>query len=390
MTPERMTILEEMMQKELRDTNNNINGSLTHPFTNTTTTTTSTATTTTTTYERSHNNHSNIMMKNQKLHIARTLPYLRAVNTLHHETKHKNEAQRKHKVQQQQLQKKQKKQMQGKETEMNSSSSSSNVVVEGEKSLFVSTMRALLMLLYYILFCRFLLAILIYRNTRRNHRSGSGMVHNTNTTTHPDIGNPRSFWEIFRTIPIRTRRQSVGPGRDGRTPTTTTRLLQQLQLIAFIHQFNQRRIDNGLEPIQDVESLSMILSNRDFNPSDYESLLALQEQNGGGQTGNSHIVGATEDEIHRCPSKVLTENDPEIVSGGSRRRRRTLNNHHHLDHNHEEDCKKCVICLEDYQVRDEIRILPCQHSFHVSCIDPWLRLNASCPICKRNIVESLE
>lgn len=43
----------------------------------------------------------------------------------------------------------------------------------------------------------------------------------------------------------------------------------------------------------------------------------------------------------------------------------------------------CSICLGDYRNGDVLRLLPdCGHVFHVGCIDPWLRLNPSCPVCR--------
>ncbi|XP_078428358.1 RING/U-box superfamily protein [Wolffia australiana] len=42
----------------------------------------------------------------------------------------------------------------------------------------------------------------------------------------------------------------------------------------------------------------------------------------------------------------------------------------------------CSVCLEQVNAGDLIRTLPCLHQFHVSCIDPWLRQQGTCPICK--------
>ncbi|KAM7509459.1 hypothetical protein LguiA_019912 [Lonicera macranthoides] len=45
----------------------------------------------------------------------------------------------------------------------------------------------------------------------------------------------------------------------------------------------------------------------------------------------------------------------------------------------------CCICLARYTDNDELRELPCSHFFHTECVDKWLKINASCPLCKFEI-----
>ncbi|OIT30486.1 PREDICTED: E3 ubiquitin-protein ligase At1g63170-like [Nicotiana attenuata] len=45
----------------------------------------------------------------------------------------------------------------------------------------------------------------------------------------------------------------------------------------------------------------------------------------------------------------------------------------------------CCICLTKYEDNDELRELPCSHFFHTQCVDKWLKINASCPLCKSEI-----
>ncbi|KAL1830317.1 hypothetical protein ACET3Z_008729 [Daucus carota] len=45
----------------------------------------------------------------------------------------------------------------------------------------------------------------------------------------------------------------------------------------------------------------------------------------------------------------------------------------------------CAICLGEYKDAEMLRMLPdCGHFFHLTCVDEWLRLNASCPVCRNS------
>ncbi|XP_021761630.1 RING-H2 finger protein ATL57-like [Chenopodium quinoa] len=47
------------------------------------------------------------------------------------------------------------------------------------------------------------------------------------------------------------------------------------------------------------------------------------------------------------------------------------------------DDDKCSICLTEYLAGDTLKILPeCLHRFHVDCIDLWLSVESTCPICR--------
>jgi hypothetical protein len=46
----------------------------------------------------------------------------------------------------------------------------------------------------------------------------------------------------------------------------------------------------------------------------------------------------------------------------------------------------CSICLDEYEIHDKIRILPCHHTFHSKCVGRWLsERSAVCPLCKENL-----
>ena len=66
------------------------------------------------------------------------------------------------------------------------------------------------------------------------------------------------------------------------------------------------------------------------------------------------------------------ESYPKIVLGESRRLPKP-------------DDNTCSICLSEYRPKETLKSIPeCQHCFHAECIDEWLHLNASCPICRNS------
>ncbi|KAM8898224.1 RING finger protein 150 isoform 1-T1 [Spinachia spinachia] len=59
------------------------------------------------------------------------------------------------------------------------------------------------------------------------------------------------------------------------------------------------------------------------------------------------------------------------------------------DQETEGDFDNCAVCIEGYKANDVVRILPCRHLFHKSCVDPWLLDHRTCPMCKMNILKAL-
>ncbi|KAK8945633.1 RING-H2 finger protein ATL67 [Platanthera guangdongensis] len=44
---------------------------------------------------------------------------------------------------------------------------------------------------------------------------------------------------------------------------------------------------------------------------------------------------------------------------------------------------QCSICLAEYEDKEMLRIMPaCLHNFHLTCIDVWLEMHSTCPICR--------
>ena len=53
--------------------------------------------------------------------------------------------------------------------------------------------------------------------------------------------------------------------------------------------------------------------------------------------------------------------------------------------NNNEALCNCIVCMCDIEYNDECKKLDCGHTFHIECIDNWLRRTLECPMC-RNVI----
>ena len=136
-------------------------------------------------------------------------------------------------------------------------------------------------------------------------------------------------------------------------------LLRNARFRNWVTQLNRERQQNGQPPLS-LESLRLVLRDRDFSGDDYEALMRFHEE-----ATIAQSMGATQAEIDRCPQRTVTDPDDDLL----------LAPEHSSAHH-------CAICLEMYQMGDRVRTLPCFHAMHAHCIDPWLRHRAICPVCK--------
>ncbi|KAF5731386.1 hypothetical protein HS088_TW18G00063 [Tripterygium wilfordii] len=53
----------------------------------------------------------------------------------------------------------------------------------------------------------------------------------------------------------------------------------------------------------------------------------------------------------------------------------------------DEEGKRCAICLEDFEPKEQVIVTPCNHIYHEDCIVPWIKTQGKCPVCRYKIGE---
>lgn len=51
----------------------------------------------------------------------------------------------------------------------------------------------------------------------------------------------------------------------------------------------------------------------------------------------------------------------------------------------EGDEGECVICLDEWVIGGIVKEMPCKHRFHGDCIEKWLKMHGSCPVCRHTM-----
>jgi len=46
----------------------------------------------------------------------------------------------------------------------------------------------------------------------------------------------------------------------------------------------------------------------------------------------------------------------------------------------------CAVCMADFEISEDLRSLHCSHHFHKECIDKWLGVATTCPVCKGEVL----
>lgn len=54
------------------------------------------------------------------------------------------------------------------------------------------------------------------------------------------------------------------------------------------------------------------------------------------------------------------------------------------------DQTSCAVCMADFEVSEDLRYLHCTHHFHKECIDRWLSVAPTCPVCKGDVEHECE
>eukprot|EP00804_Cyclotella_cryptica_P020419 CCRYP_014402-RA/>CCRYP_014402-RA protein AED:0.13 eAED:0.13 QI:142/0.75/0.8/1/1/1/5/234/1160 len=144
--------------------------------------------------------------------------------------------------------------------------------------------------------------------------------------------------------------------------------LTALHTIVLMMMFLSMTLTFLLGLTQRYNELIMQHSNGDAALRTFEDF-ATQDFAGDVASSYGRVRGLHPQIISTIPEKIYCSNE--------------INNSSVEDESKEDDC--CPICLVDYEDGDTLRVLPCNHYMHKTCVDAWLINNPSCPSCRHSL-----
>ena len=166
---------------------------------------------------------------------------------------------------------------------------------------------------------------------------------------------------LARGLALRDQPSDSSPAR--RSHRRSTREEREARFREWANRLNRQRREQGERPLS-LQSLRLVMRGRDLSGNDYDALLQFNEEAGPAMDALIQSMGATQGEIERCPQRTLQQGDDL------------------LQQEPDKAPPHCAVCLEGYEIGDPVRTIPCFHTFHTRCIDPWLTQKAVCPVCK--------
>ncbi|XP_035541042.1 E3 ubiquitin-protein ligase SDIR1-like isoform X1 [Juglans regia] len=131
--------------------------------------------------------------------------------------------------------------------------------------------------------------------------------------------------------------------------------------------------------------LQLALLDHEFDDLDYDTLRALDSDN------TSTTPSMSDEDINALPVHKYraagSQNSSLQLESSSSGLAETKQDSRKADGRIKgpEDELTCSICLEQVNKGELVRSLPCLHQFHANCIDPWLRQQGTCPVCKLRV-----
>ncbi len=150
--------------------------------------------------------------------------------------------------------------------------------------------------------------------------------------------------------------------------------LQQLLSVLNNNSLRQERVE---ERIENIENQSGIFSNA-ISSLVTNGIRAYINYNYGIQRSSSFFDTFIRYYIDNSQNNQNSQNDEANIDNYK-------GNVFNMEDLEPGEYKDCSICFEEFNKDSQITITPCNHVYHLNCINQWYHRSHTCPVCRGEI-----
>lgn len=165
-------------------------------------------------------------------------------------------------------------------------------------------------------------------------------------------------------------RNVLGRPRQSRARGLGRAILDTIPIVKFGEKEQMKPADVELGPATETRDLPGANATSEVNTNQTTSMAQTKDA---APVGAQHVTEARQEatpaEIEEHQSGIAPA-QPVIVTGSTG-----------TDNASPDESLGCSICTEDFEMGQDLRVLPCDHKFHPECVDPWLlNVSGTCPL----------
>ncbi|KAK4757457.1 hypothetical protein SAY87_018758 [Trapa incisa] len=203
--------------------------------------------------------------------------------------------------------------------------------------------------------------------------------HRSSHSERPSLSSDQGNWQLplSNTTTMEPQRNTRRPGFSASERLPGSVLLARERLLERLRGVSLSGSRQNSREISRMTQNEILLHDhwRLADASDWEAAVSIQTPSAGSHLNHSTLL-----------SEQTASTSMKKPPGLSQHALDQLHVEVFIDSEKGRESLDCSICLDNFLKGDKLICLPCKHTFHTHCLDPWVRTCGDCPYCRKVII----